>query len=289
MNFNKSQVYSFGKKFETQRKDVYKPGPGEYNIESKRSGGHRFGSEERSARNNNITPGIGSYDLRYIGKDEPKYSFGSKGAFNYSFNGVREVPGPGNYNPTQKYKSLAYTMGIKIDHSKENEIPGPNKYSNNLNKFINKYNNNPQYSFGGDRKDRSYDLKSHTPGPGQYEKKKVELLSNKNNIPSFSFGKDSRDYNPCNTMPGPGDYELKNKINNGPKYSMGIQFKKHKFDEDTPGPGLYAPNMNNKRRATTVSIGKSARNEINDNKVPGPGKYNNLDINKIKSQAPNYR
>ncbi len=56
MKYNKAQVYSFGKRTDKVRKDLYKPGPGQYSQESKTTRGYSFGKTARIQTDGKPTP-----------------------------------------------------------------------------------------------------------------------------------------------------------------------------------------------------------------------------------------
>ena len=106
-----------------------------------------------------------------------------------------------------------------------------------------KFNYVPAYSFGKKKKceiDKTDPL--FNPGPGHYAPK------GSTSGPTWKIGLASRDNKNTNENPGPGQYNIPDKVFNGPKYSMAT--KSGGFDPTkasfAPGPGQYNSNANNR-------------------------------------------
>jgi hypothetical protein len=306
MNFNKRPVYSFGKRTYATNKSCT-PGPNQYDIRSKFEGGYSFGREFRQPNTNmqdkyNVNPGVGSYRVdKNLKNENPKYSFGGKGIGGSGYyDKSAGMPGPGNYNPKHKFKSLSYSISTKHNNGYSNnpEEPGPGAYL--LNTGISKYGHNrfnaPEYSFGTNRKDGMYDplIGSKTPGPGTYARGDDNTVKNK--APTFSFANEDRNPNTANFNPGPGDYDPTNsagQFDNAPKYSLGkssgLNYALNNSSR-IPGPGTYQLNDKNKKRYPGVVMGSEPRLNSSPNDNPGPGNYNNhTRIEVQKQSAPKFR
>jgi len=107
------------------------------------------------------------------------------------------------------------------------------------------------------------------PGPGQYAPRKS------GNGPTWRIGSAIRGNKNLNNNPGPGQYDIPNKVFNGPKYSMAT--KAGGFDPTktsfAPGPGQY--NASTKNRPSSAKYTMRAKTyEKNKDITPGPGNYN---------------
>ena len=109
----------------------------------------------------------------------------------------------------------------------------------------------------------------YNPGPGQYAPKRG------GNGPTWRIGSALRTSKNLNKNPGPGQYDIPNKIFNGPKYTMAT--KSGAFDPTknsfAPGPGQY--NITTKNRPSSAKYTMRAKpNDRNSEITPGPGNYN---------------
>ena len=98
----------------------------------------------------------------------------------------------------------------------------------------------------GNRSELGFDTKS-TNRPAFYPVKRDFDVGNENG-PHYSFpnSRNAYDkvYNPNSqeaekSNPGPGMYNIKNRLGEGPNYSMGIKCGSESFDNCSPGPGAY--------------------------------------------------
>jgi hypothetical protein len=313
MNFNKRPVYTFGKRTYATSKSLT-PGPNQYDVRTKLQGGYSFGREFRSINTTmqdkyNTNPGVGSYGVnKNLGKEAPNYTFGGSGIEKSGYyNHSENKPGPGNYNPKPMFKSLAYSIGGKHNngYGDNSDEPGPGAYlkKSDVSKYSNRKFNAPEYSFGGSRKDVTFDpLKGNrNPGPGTYDRGDDNTIKKK--APNFSFPHEDRDPNDTGSggagnrfTPGPGDYDPSNSanyhFNEAPHYSLGNSSGQNytlNNSSKIPGPGSYTLNDKNKKRYPGVVIGNEPRIKCNDNSNPGPGSYRHTNIEVQKQSAPKFR
>ena len=204
------------------------------------------------------------------------------------------TPGPGQYQPTTKNRpsSVQYTMRAK-PYPKERDItPGPGNYNLRNDKELMV----PSYRFGNDKKrglEREYS--KYVPGPGNYEYN-ADALYLKH--PKFSFGKEIRGAAKRYKTPGPGAYDYKKFIGNeSPKISISHKYKNNGiYNGETdyvPGPGQYNNvNVNNYRPKTPAyKIGTAKRRGFYDSiDFPGPGQYGPDNcINQVKRKNPSWK
>lgn len=146
-----------------------------------------------------------------------------------------------------------------------------------------KFSHVPAWGFGKAKKCEieKTDL-LYNPGPGQYAPKRSS------NGPTWRIGSAQRGNKKINNTPGPGQYNIPDKIFNGPKYSMAT--KSGSFDPSktsfSPGPGQY--NATTKNRPSSVKYSMRAKiYEKNKEITPGPGNYNLR--NGKEFNAPSYK
>ena len=128
---------------------------------------------------------------------------------------------PGAYEPEKAKKlidhSPAFAFGMRINHDKPNNTPGPSAYQ------VEKVNldHQPAYSFGMRTKVAKPNV---TPAPGAYCPEKANLDS----TPKYSFGIRPTIDKPDN-VPAPGAYSPeKAKVDSSPAYSFGVRAKQEK-------------------------------------------------------------
>ena len=146
-----------------------------------------------------------------------------------------------------------------------------------------KFSHVPAWGFGKSKKleiEKTDPL--YNPGPGQYAPKRG------GNGPTWRIGSALRESKNLNKNPGPGQYDIPNKVFTGPKYS--IATKSGAFDPTknsfTPGPGQY--NATTKNRPSSARYTMRAKpNERNNEITPGPGNYN-IRVEK-DLEAPSYK
>ena len=107
------------------------------------------------------------------------------------------------------------------------------------------------------------------PGPGHYAPRR------NHGGPTWRIGSALRGSKNLNNNPGPGQYNVPEKIFNGPKYS--IATKAGGFDPTktsfAPGPGQY--NATTKNRPSSAKYTMRAKTYTKNKEVtPGPGNYN---------------
>ena len=133
-----------------------------------------------------------------------------------------------------------------------------------------KFNHVPAWGFGRAKKceiEKTDPL--FNPGPGHYAPRK------NGHGPTWRIGSALRGSKNLNNNPGPGQYNIPNKVFNGPKYSMAT--KAGGFDPTktsfAPGPGQY--NASTKNRPSSAKYTMRAKPYSKNQEVtPGPGNYN---------------
>jgi hypothetical protein len=101
--------------------------------------------------------------------------------------------------------------------------------------------------------------------------------------------------NDKHVIPGPNQYVIPSRVNEGPKYVMGGKTSMEK-KEYIPGPGQYNTtdsNFNSRmKNEPAFSVGDGKRSDLVNLKekelFPGPGKYQTLDDTVVKRNAPKY-
>ena len=172
--------------------------------------------------------------------------------------------------------SVAYSFGKKgkLDYGNPEKlkssliVPGPGNYNEIDTKHVSE--SITKYSFS--KEVRMKELRSVSPGPGSYRAVNIEVISEK--VPKYSIGKSER----------PKDIFLN--VEEGSQFfGQSTDGKRSSF----PGPGQYKieDNSINKPRSRSVILDKSKRESDFDNKVPGPGAYEN-DGTKIKTSNPKW-
>ena len=144
--------------------------------------------------------------------------------------------------------------------------PGPGHYQSKS------MYNSPSYSMGIKTKLKELTSKNNPP-PGTYN---PEYSKVKQSAPSCAFGSPSKPIRGDNSMPGPGQYELKTIVGNeGQKYSIKGKYQQHKKDQ-IPGPGNYNPKDDIVRLGTPGTVmtqGKRQGLGSRGDSAPGPGTY----------------
>ena len=135
--------------------------------------------------------------------------------------------------------------------------PGPGSYTPSSRA------KSPRCTIGTARRKGFDDNYETSPGPAAYD---LKLPYTRGSV----FGTSMRQQAPPTTSPGPGTYSAA-KPGRGPAYSLRPPLKKRQ-EEDLPGPGEYSP-----KKVLFASprwlIGRSTRNNMHCNGVPGPGAY----------------
>ena len=243
-------------KFGTERKDglnlatsKYVPGPGnyEYNADAinVKHPKFSFGKELRGDNKRPMTPGPGTYaHKQYVGKEGPKITMSSKYGFDPVQGDARYVPGPGMYNNADSYNANHY------------------KY--------------PTWKIGTETRGKG--LRNENPGPGTYAPdRNTNFVRPK--TPSWKIGTGQRpDLNPVDkSVPGPGNYNLRDAVGRGPKYSMPGKGNRGNVKNGNPGPGQYNETMYDKTKYPSWKIGTGMRDDdlkrVIREGVPGPGNY----------------
>ena len=146
-----------------------------------------------------------------------------------------------------------------------------------------KFSHVPAWGFGKSKKleiEKTDPL--YNPGPGQYAPKRS------GHGPTWRIGSALRTSKNLNKNPGPGQYNIPDKVFNGPKYSMAT--KSGAFDPTktsfAPGPGQYE--INTKNRPSSAKYTMRAKPYSKNREItPGPGNYN-LRTDK-DTQVPSYK
>lgn len=115
-----------GERFNKKGNNLLNPGPGDYDIASKRPvSGAKIGNAKRGGFDNACTPGPGSYgnDNDYKNLHGTKIGTGKRGDFGSSCN-----PGPGAYDLSKDTNGGVTISGYK-GKSKISENPGPGAYN----------------------------------------------------------------------------------------------------------------------------------------------------------------
>ena len=272
--------YTFGHKYKNKENEAT-PGPGNYDIRKEKDlkvPSSIFGHEKKffSSKEGAFGPGPGQYngDIATTNIHHPKYSFGKEKRVTDKIN---EYPGPGAYKH-QIYtgkEGKRISMGLKYKCKSTESLPGPGQYcSYNYNLVSNKL---PDIKIGKAKRFITDNAMAENPGPGQYENniKYVKLQK-----PSWKIGTSLRKpLNEVTDTPGPGKYDLSMEIGIGkPMYSMRIKEKDKGNRYVTPGPGRYNnAEMNLYKHYPEWKIGTSKRDDALERQIregfPGPGNY----------------
>jgi len=235
------------------------------------------------------SPGPGAYTTRPVSAFEssnaPKFRFGTEPRdrdplMEYT----KTCPGPGAYSFFCEIEAQALERGQTIvprrsDASRRSleENPGPGSYTPIL-------TDRPRATavrIGTAERSHSAE-RVKTPGPCDYD---TDTMWRKPRM-SAVIGTSKRTFTENTPTPGPGAYDIPLKILTGPKYPMGLKYGDFKKDKH-PGPGEYTPSVKFiKRRAPSVRVGTSKRNDPSKNrKSPGPGAY---DLRSQKFSGPKW-
>ena len=295
MNFKTSPAYSFSlsKKLELIKDDkLITPGPQRYNPKKLiiHDGTLKIGLSKRTYKKiKEETPGPGTYNVPSKFPKGLKYSMGLK--ILYENNKEQNIPGPGTYKTMNKSQSSFYSFGIKIKNKKINDTPGPGNYNLRAKKdlYI------PSYIFGKEKRIfSSISSIEYIPGPGKYDYNEDAIRIHS---PHFSFGKEERKSIKIKNkdIPGPGTYTHKEYIGKeGLKISLSPRCEIKNNILNKVGPGQYNRTDLNfyKPKTPSTKFGKYKRfsfssNDIFNNDIPGPGKYNYFNsINIVKKSDP---
>ena len=146
-----------------------------------------------------------------------------------------------------------------------------------------RFNHVPAWGFGKAKKleiEKTDPL--YNPGPGNYAPRSYK------EGPTWRIGSALRISKNRNDNPGPGQYNIPNKIFNGPKYSMATKagiIDTAKSTSYVPGPGQY--NINLKNRLSSAKYTMRAKTyEKRGDVTPGPGNYN---VRTEKINVPSYK
>ena len=286
--FDKKSSYTFGHKYKNKESEIT-PGPGKYEIRKEKDlkvPSNIFGHEKKffSSKEADLVPGPVQYNgnIATTNIHHPKYSFGREKRVTDKIN---ENPGPGTY------KHLIYTgnegkrisMGLKYKSRSTEHLPGPGQYvTYNYNIVSRKL---PDIKIGKAKRFLLDNSSVENPGPGQYDISDG-IKYTKLQKPSWKIGTSiRRPLNEAIETPGPGNYNLTGKIGEGkPQYSMRIKDKEKGDRYVTPGPGRYNNSeMNLYKHYPEWKIGTSQRDDALQRQIkegfPGPGNYHSNDKN----------
>ena len=293
-NLNEKNNFSFGLKYKDKAKEMT-PGPGNYNIRTEKDlkvPSTIFGYEKKlNSGNMNKSPGPGRYncDINTTNIQHPKYSFGREKRISDNNN---DNPGPGSYKHKEYVgkEGKKISMGLKLKSKSMEYIPGPGQYkTNNYNIVLKKL---PDIKIGTAQRFSTSNLFSDNPGPGQYnDADMVKYIKLKK--PTWKIGTSLRKpLSDVGDSPGPGRYDISKHIGEGaPQYSMRTKDKEVGKRFITPGPGRYNNGeLNNFKHYPSWKIGTSTRDDSLKKVVregfPGPGTYQYYDKHLLS--APKY-
>ena len=287
------------------------PGPGSYNIKSDLGGPkYTIGLKRitKSLSQNNISPGVGSYELR---KDssliKPCYKFDNEKRENLEINKTtKNFPGPGNYKEvkTLETKGFKWTFPhearftrIKPRNSKlvRLKVPGPGSY--NIKNLIG--TEGPKYTFNKVKYNHSDEVDENMkekvmkyPSPGSYMEK-IDYVSDmpKYTIPKFGINISKRQ----SISPGPWQYNPSIEFNSIFRKVTNCIMNKARGDEDeiknpkyikrgTPGPGHYDIKNGELPQGPGYTIGHWVK-KIKIREEPGPGQYDANDNHRNKEPS----
>ena len=279
---NQKSSYTFGHKYKTKEPERT-PGPGNYEIRKDKDlnvPSSIFGREKKffSSKEGDLAPGPGQYNgnIATTNIHHPKYTFGREKRVTDKIN---ENPGPGTYKHLKYtgYEGKRISMGLKYKSKSTEQLPGPGQYSNYNYNIVSK--KLPDIKIGRAKRFSTDNSWAESPGPGQYNTSDgVKFI--KLQKPSWKIGTSiRRPLNEVMDTPGPGKYNLTGKIGEGkPQYSMRIKEKEKENRYVTPGPGRYNNGeMNLFKHYPEWKIGTSQRDDSLERQIkegfPGPGNY----------------
>lgn len=146
------------------------------------------------------TPGPGQYQAEAydsVLQKSPSYGLGSAKRGNNGTQSMKELPGPGAYEPTGQFAAPKYSFGNQArGHNKSVDTPGAGSYN------VVKGLGNIAYTMGSKHDDNRLRESASVPGPGAYN---PSLMSPKGNV-RVGTGQRS-DFTKGNFAPGPGAYD----------------------------------------------------------------------------------
>eukprot|EP00347_Sterkiella_histriomuscorum_P004831 403358922 len=299
-------AYSIGKaprQNEMQKTTTFKSGPGSYEITmitKKQNPKWSMATRKISSMNTTMGPGPQSYEIPSKVIEHPGISIGIKP--HSEMNQTVSLPGPGRYDPQNKPKKIAFTMGSRYKQKLRNLVPGPGDYEQKSYDFM------QGIKFGTESRQSLDNLyKTMIPGPGEYSTNFQKLFRKGPKYGQthslitkfhFRFTTASREdsYKKLKlSIPGPGQYDQKNLIGReGISKTMAQKFSTEKLSQDSvnlPGPGQYEPIFNKTLKSVpSTSIGQSRREDIiqkqNSENQANPFSYNpSMSFTKASSTA----
>ena len=276
---------------EMRGKGLKVPGPGNYNMRQAPGNGPKYTMRMRPySAKSDVTPGPGNYNVR-TEKNlvVPSYKFGHERKDGLDLAQAKYVPGPGNYEYNAdaiNVKHPKFSFGKEVrGNDRRPMTPGPGTYAHK--QYVGKegphITMSAKYGFDPVQGDARY-----VPGPGMYNNSQ-SYLANHYKAPSYKIGTEIRgrglkndnlrpDLNPVDkSVPGPGNYNMRQAPGNGPKYTMRGKYNLESKNGN-PGPGQYNNNnMYNKTHNPAWKIGTGIRDDdlkrVVREGVPGPGNY----------------
>jgi len=284
----KSPSYSFGSRPASAHVDR-NPGPGAYSLSASydRLPGSIIGREERNTglQGSGRIPGPGTYSLNSPTTQNfgPKYGFGTGTRGGMHLSKAFTNPGPGSYDA----KVIIGNDGPKKSMTSRRpdsasaagrDTPGPGTYE------LRVVQNAPAYRLGSSQRSFLSKEALNMPGAGTYNPndRAVRPLS-----PGWRLGTGKRDTASPNSSPGPGNYNIPSRLQEGPMYGISGRSSTQKLD-NKPGPGAYNPSTSYvKPQSPAYGLGSGPKGSVDfttRKDVPGPGIY---DL-KSQLQGPKY-
>lgn len=233
------------------------PGPGQYEAKKLTESTfiHTFTRERRSLSSEKLglsVPGPGQYMIKE--ENAPGIKFGTEERVKTA---ISPVPGPGTYNLPTLVDNKGYSIYGKPKVKEGERSPGPANYN------VKTGLENRSFSIGRSTRFRYRD--NSTPGPGSYS-----IFAPKKTSSSVFAQAKRESYLNKGAMPGPGAYNIPEKIVEGPSFSIRPKNTVKPLD-NSPGPGQYELKI--QERGFSPVFGTSKREKGKNEDIPGPGQY----------------
>ena len=176
------------------------PGPGTYRVRLDGTEGPQYSMPGRGpGKQRGESPGPGQYEAEAYDKvlqKAPAYGLGSSKRGDNGTQSMKELPGPGAYDPTGQMRGPKYGFGTQPrGHNKSVDTPGAGTYN------VSKGLGTIAYTMGSKYDDHKLRESASVPGPGAYD---PSLMSPKGNV-RVGTGQRS-DFTKSSYAPGPGAY-----------------------------------------------------------------------------------